>query len=510
MHQLLRLEELVRKISNSAEPTSQGSASLLAFACCCKSLEGPVMDVLWQRQVHLSTILQSLPADSWTITEDVFFLSRNLSPDEWQRFKRYTARVTVLGVPNTYSRSSHRSAGISTDTIQLLAMESQRGEFWPRLSLLKCDIGWSIVPFLSLFLTPTITDLRLILPRGDNRLLQPALSLITHTCRQLQVLKLDVDTSCPLSSCETGRLISASRNTLHHIDIKPLTPSEIFPAIFDLPRLRGLVLQEPRFPNQISPQISTCLETIHLIGKHGPNLSQFLVHLPSRKLADVAIYRGEIIQLSQLLDSLRGAATTTTTLYLSPTAAFDRSSVTLLCSFTKLTSIRIFCGCGDREQNYPCSFQPTDEDITDIGKGLPHIRTLVLGPACRSPRLATFVSLLSLSRTCSYLENLSIRVDFMSIVGSDQPDHPSLRVNGPRLPRKRSRLSMLAVGSSPLPNTPHCEWIVALALVSIFPFIKTLHFDCAGEMNNRWAQVRRDILACRRIMDITHAAAPVP
>jgi hypothetical protein len=30
------------------------------------------MDVLWQRQVDLSTILKSLPADSWTITEDVF------------------------------------------------------------------------------------------------------------------------------------------------------------------------------------------------------------------------------------------------------------------------------------------------------------------------------------------------------------------------------------------------------------------------------------------------------
>jgi hypothetical protein len=72
MHQVLRLEELVRNISDSAEPTSQGSASLLAFACCCKSLEGPVMDVLWQRQIHLSTILQSLPEDSWTITEGVF------------------------------------------------------------------------------------------------------------------------------------------------------------------------------------------------------------------------------------------------------------------------------------------------------------------------------------------------------------------------------------------------------------------------------------------------------
>jgi hypothetical protein len=30
------------------------------------------MDVLWQRQVDLCTILKTLPADSWTVTDGVF------------------------------------------------------------------------------------------------------------------------------------------------------------------------------------------------------------------------------------------------------------------------------------------------------------------------------------------------------------------------------------------------------------------------------------------------------
>jgi len=30
------------------------------------------MDILWRRQVDLCTILKSMPADSWTITNDVF------------------------------------------------------------------------------------------------------------------------------------------------------------------------------------------------------------------------------------------------------------------------------------------------------------------------------------------------------------------------------------------------------------------------------------------------------
>lgn len=72
MHQVFRLEELVRNISSCAESTRQGSVSLLALACCCKLLEGPVMDILWQRQVDLSIILKTLPVDSWTATKGIF------------------------------------------------------------------------------------------------------------------------------------------------------------------------------------------------------------------------------------------------------------------------------------------------------------------------------------------------------------------------------------------------------------------------------------------------------
>ena len=137
---------------------------------------------------------------------------------------------------------------VSTNTIQLLGMESQRG-LRPRLSRFDCNIDWV------------------------NPLLRPALSLLTHRCRCLQTLKLDVNTSCALSSGEIGRPISASRNTLHYIDIQPLTPPEIFPVKSDLPQLWCLdVLQKPRFPNQIPPENLSCLETANLSGSHGSNV----------------------------------------------------------------------------------------------------------------------------------------------------------------------------------------------------------------------------------------------
>jgi len=397
-------------------------------------------------------------------------------------------------------------AWVSVETIQLVGMESQRGGFWPRLCRLKCNIGWETVPFISSFLTPTITNLDLTLPRESNRLLQPTLSLLTHTCHQLQSLKMDVDAFGPLSGGEMGCLISASRHTLRRVDIRSPTPPEIFPVISSLPRLRDLSLQDPRFPNQIAPEILPRLEAIIFNGNHGSNLTQFLKRLPAQRLANVSISRGETIQLSTLLESLRGATATMNMLYLSPVTTLDHSSVILICYFTNLTSLTIRCSC--EELGGLCSFDLTDEKILELGETLAHMRSLSLGAGCRGPRHVTFTSLTCLSRMCGNLESLSIRVDFASIVGgSDQLNHTdaSLGVNSTRPSGERSRLCILTVGNSPLPDIPRCEWVVALALVSIFPSVKFLFSYCSGEMHKRWDKVRGDILVCQKIFHITRA-----
>ena len=530
VHQVLLLDELIRNISHCVGPTPEGSASLLAFARCCKSFEEPVMDILWQRQVDLSTILKTLPADSWTVTGNVFVreklrspvvsrplpisqtLLRNLSPDEWKRFKKYTARVTTLGVPKMHMYRilwESPQAWVSVETIQLLGMESQRGGFWPGLRFLKCNIDWEIVPFISLFLTPTITSLDLTLPREGNRLLQPSLSLLTHTCHQLQSLTMDVDASGPLSGGEMGRLISASQHTLRRVEIKCSTPPDIFPVIFNLPRLQDLALQGPPLPKQIPPKILARLKIITFNGSHGPYLPQFLRELSAQRLAKVSISYGGIIQLSTLLESLRGASTTINMLHLLPIITLDHSSTTLLRSFTNLTYFSVGCVCEDITVGGPCSFQLADENVLALGGALPHVRTLNLARGCRGPRHITFTSLIHLSRTCGNLVDLSIRVDFTSIGGgSDQLNHnnPSLGISGAHPQRTRSKLGTLNVGNSPLPNIPRCEWVVALALVSIFPFIRSVSSFCFEEAGKRWEEVKKDILVCQEIFRIAQAA----
>ena len=418
--------------------------------------------------------------------------------------------MTTLGVPKMSSQQGappgSPRAWVSAETIQLIGMESQREGFWPGLCSLKCNIGWEIVPFISLFLAPTITDLDLTLPRDqNNRLLQPTLSLFSHACRRLRSLRMDVDTSSPESGAEMGRLISASRNTLHRIDIRTSTPPEIFPVIFNLPLLRSLVLQEPRLPDQLPPEILPPLETIDFNGNHGPNVTQFL-RLSVRRLVTVSIRCGGVIQLPTFLDSLCDANATMNRLYLSPVAALDRSSITILRTFTNLTSLVIRCVCESREMNWPCSFQLTNEGLLDLGGALPHVRSLDLGQGCHRACHVTFKSLIGLSRMCRNLETLSIRVDFASIVdGSDQPGRSNTNIKGDsvRPQRERNRMWILAVGNSPLPDTPRCEWIVALALVTIFPSIQYVFSNCSSEMNRRWNGVWGDILVCQKIFNIT-------
>src|ERR1700733_14977482 len=80
MNQLFYVEELVQRVALSADGGSSGSASLLALACCCKTLESPIMDILWQRQKSLHIILRTLPTDCWIVMDKVYVSESELNP----------------------------------------------------------------------------------------------------------------------------------------------------------------------------------------------------------------------------------------------------------------------------------------------------------------------------------------------------------------------------------------------------------------------------------------------
>jgi hypothetical protein len=137
---------------------------------------------------------------------------------------------------------------------------------------------------------------------------------------------MDVDASDPLSAGEMAHLISASRYTLRRIDIIPFTPPEIFPVIFNLPRLQVLNLQEPRLPNQIPPEILPHLEAIDFNGQPWFKLDAIFRESLRTEVGQRSGYpMVESIQLPKLLDILRGATATMNVLEISPITVLDHS-----------------------------------------------------------------------------------------------------------------------------------------------------------------------------------------
>ena len=68
MHPCLCVDEVVRLIARKLV-ASGGRATSVSLACCCKSLEDPILDVLWQTQRVLLPLLKCLPGGVWNERE---------------------------------------------------------------------------------------------------------------------------------------------------------------------------------------------------------------------------------------------------------------------------------------------------------------------------------------------------------------------------------------------------------------------------------------------------------
>ena len=64
MHACLNVDEIVRLIACELVASNE-EVCAVALACCCKSFEDPVLDVLWRTQVRLFPLLESFPGDVW-------------------------------------------------------------------------------------------------------------------------------------------------------------------------------------------------------------------------------------------------------------------------------------------------------------------------------------------------------------------------------------------------------------------------------------------------------------
>ena len=64
MHTCLNVDEIIRLIACELV-ASEAKATAVALACCCKNVEDPVLDALWETQEQLLPLLNSLMGYVW-------------------------------------------------------------------------------------------------------------------------------------------------------------------------------------------------------------------------------------------------------------------------------------------------------------------------------------------------------------------------------------------------------------------------------------------------------------
>ena len=74
MHEALLVDEIVRRIAEHLFDSNDKSSSL-ALALCCRSLNDPLLDVLWKSQTDLVTLFKVLPPDLWEVNDTVGLVS---------------------------------------------------------------------------------------------------------------------------------------------------------------------------------------------------------------------------------------------------------------------------------------------------------------------------------------------------------------------------------------------------------------------------------------------------
>ena len=253
MHSCLHMDEIVRLVAHELV-TSDGVATSVALACCCKSLEEPVLDVLWETQEKLLPLLKTLPGDIWDeggyavsgpIAEIFSSLNRSIrksfrrppTTPEWSRFRKYARRMREL--------EERGDLGvISPEVLPVLQFYTINEPIFPHLKTLQL---WftpvEFIPTIPLLLSPstTVIDISFF---GFDPSKAMALSMVTTfptLCPNLQEISLHCLPRDPMITASVSEMVlSINRHTLQkfHVD-SPLT-EEASEVVYKLPNLRGL------------------------------------------------------------------------------------------------------------------------------------------------------------------------------------------------------------------------------------------------------------------------------
>ena len=500
MHPCLCVDEIIRRIAHELV-TSGGRATSVALACCGKTLEDPILDVLWETQGSLLPLLKSLAGDVWNEGEctvsppTIYALSllncliwksfqRLPTTMEWARFMKYAQSM----------RSLYVQCGQYSEVLSVLQLCAVDKPLFPNLEYIS--LGYptrDFIPSTPLFLSPRTTTISVTFNTPSTLPKAMVASMITTfptLCPNLQGLYLNSLPRDPMITAGVSKMILASnRNTLQRLTVdSPLTEAA-YGMIFKLPNLRNLLVViegDILLPSVTLPNLTNITIKYH----HDRYCLQLFRGATFGKLASVT-FHSESESIGNFLEEFESLALTisisdTLSSFAFYTLRSWRPNYRSLLSFTHLTGLMINSSCQGG-----CSSTVDDDIIIDIARAMPGLGNLQLGNPCQTPTGITAKGLAALAHYCPHLSTLCIHFQVASL---DLPAIPGDAYSGePTTPREDCALTCLNVGRMPLPE--ESVLVVALTLLHIFPRIIYLGYSGEG-----WRKVADAITRSKQLV----------
>ena len=506
MHACLHVDEIVRLIACQLVE-SQGRATAVALACCCRGFEDPVLDTLWETQHLLTPLLKTFPENVWeggeymvsgqtpcvisSLNRFIRKCFRRLPTTlELARFQKYARRMRNFQDLGTLD-------GLSSEVLLVL----QRFNFTePLLPNLKTLELWSttaeFAPFILLFVSPGTTHINVTFQVYDlsKALVASIITPFSARCPNLQHIGLHHLPRDPMITAVVSELLlTTNRDTLRTFDVDSPLTEEAREVAHKLPDLRELKVVTERgipLPTLVLPSLT------ELTIEHDHDdawLEMFRGATLGRLESVCFISKSEPI--GDLLGAFERVALTASvqnalSIFSLNTPRSWNPNFSSLLSFTQLKNLNIQFPCDNG-----CSSRVNDDVIINLARAMPELETLLLGdvPCHRVLTGVTVKGFAVLARHCPNLSTLCVhfQVASLSVLPATIGMAPTVE---PTVLRRDCALTSLIAGDIPIPE--HSVLMVALTLARIFPRIETILSYSAG-----WRKVENAIYLSRQIVD---------
>ena len=434
---------------------------------------------------------------------------REPSEEEWARLSVYARRMR-------YFLNGGRDVP-SEAALRLLNARSSGRCMLPKLRDIQCFSAprEHLEQLLPLVVSPVLTNFLLgfnIHSNLDGFQLVPILEALAPAYNSLTEVRIYYPTphDPQIIHATSNLLLKCNPDKLRDFTVISALSAEAFIHATQLPNLEMFVIRtdmtevDVPLPTSAFPSLKS-LE-IDATNTRSP-LLQTITHIRSRTLTRLELgFPAATLEtfLPATLAALQpgGLHQTLTTLSINPKGDVDLNGAAMrpILFLTQLTNleIRFFCDQGR------CAYKLSDENLEELVTAMPKLRLLSLGSfPCSRPANSTLKSLASVARHCKHLEQLSIHTNVGAIVNGllqggyrredFAPEDPLAVFAG-------SPLHTIIFGPCPIPNEEQGAMIFVLALLRLFPRLKSVAvFPPGRERDPLWELVDSVVTTYRRI-----------